>query len=246
MPQRLHKALARLLLLTALLCGLASGAFAQGGFEPSLSPWGGFYIGVHGGYGRGETGIVEDPGNALAYNGAGNTWSADTEGYLGGVHAGLNWESYALVMGIEASFGYLSVEGDAADPGSGEFDTVAIIGAGMYADVTARIGFAPGKTLYYLKGGAAFADIDLSVEDTCTTGACNVATIAAQNDDILNGWTVGAGFAYAITDTLQARLEYAYFDFESVAVSGDFGGDTYNWDHEVDIHTVTAGLSFMF
>ena len=36
-------------------------------------------------------------------------------------------------------------------------------GNGFYADVTGKIGFAPDRTLYYIKGGLALADLSLSV-----------------------------------------------------------------------------------
>lgn len=232
--------------IVAAVTGLAPVSAAQAEFEPTLSPWGGIYVGIQGGYGLGNTDTTEDPGNAVAYNGAGNNWNTDTDGYLAGLHVGLNWESYALVMGIEASLGYLSVEGEAADPGSGGKDTLAVTGAGTYADVVARIGFAPGNMLYYMKGGVAFADLDLSVVDNCTAGACGATTISARNDGILNGWTAGVGIGYAVTKNLHARLEYAYFDFDSVAVSGNSGGNSYNWDQELEFHTLTAGLSIMF
>lgn len=231
-------------IFTAALAGASIPAAAE--FSPTTSPWGGFYIGVQGGYGWGKTDVVEDPANPVAYNGAGNAWSYDTEGMLGGVHAGLDWESYALILGIEASLGYLSVEGDAPDPASGGLDTIALGGKGYYADITGRIGFAPDNMLYYMKGGLALADLGLKVEDTCTAGACGATTIAAADDGLQDGWTMGVGIAYAFSSGLSARLEYAYYDFGEIAVTGTSGGSTYSWDQEVNFHAVTAGLSFMF
>lgn len=231
-------------IFTAVLAGASIPAAAE--FTPTTSPWGGFYIGVQGGYGWGKTDVVEDPANPLAYNGAGNAWSYDSEGMLGGVHVGLDWESYALILGIEASLGYLAIEGEAPDPASPGLDTIALSGSGYYADITGRIGFAPGDTLYYMKGGVAFADLGLKVEDTCTAGACSATTIAAVDDGVQDGWTMGVGIAYAFSSGLSARLEYAYYDFGEIAVVGTSGGNTYSWDQEVNFHAVTAGLSYKF
>lgn len=240
----------RLLAVAAVMAavsGLPSVSLAQAAkFEPSRSPWGGVYIGVHGGYGWGKTDVVEDPANPVAYNGAGNSWSYDTEGTLGGVHAGLDWESQALILGIEASLGYLAVEGEAPDPASPGLDTIALGGDGYYIDITGRIGFAPYNTLYYLKGGLALADLGLEITDSCTAGACGLTTIAAADDGVEDGWTMGFGIAYAFSSRVSARLEYAYYDYGEIAVVGTSGGNTYSWDQEVNFHAVTAGLSFMF
>lgn len=229
----------------ASIAGLPSESLAQTKkFEPSFSPWGGFYIGVQGGYGQGTTDVLEDPANPLAYNGAGNAWSYDTKGTLAGMHVGVDWESYALVMGIETSFGYLAVEGEAPDPSG--LDTIALGGNGYYMDVTGRIGFAPGNTLYYMKGGVAFADLGLEINDTCTAGACSATTIAAADSGMQDGVTGGVGIAYAFSPRLSARLEYAYYDFGSITVTGTSGGNDYSWKQEVNFHAVTAGVSFMF
>ena len=225
----------------------ATDAAAQANFRPSLSPWEGVYLGVHAGYGWGKNDVLEDPANTPPYNGAGNSWSYDTGGALGGVHAGLNWESYGLVMGLEASLGYIAVEGDGPDPGSPGLDTVAAQGDGTYADVTARIGFASNNMLYYMKAGAAFADLGWSVEDSCTTGACSSpAIIDASNNDIESGWTAGVGIAYALSQYASLRLEYGYIDLGTIPMTGVFGGNTYRWEQEVTLHTVAAGVSFMF
>lgn len=233
-------------LVAAAIGGGATDAAAQAEFRPSVSPWEGFYLGVHAGYGWGDNDVLEDPANPVAYNGAGNAWGYNAEGALGGLHAGLNWESYGLVMGLEASFGYMAIEGDGPDPASPGLDTVAMQGDGYYGDVTARIGFAPGNMLYYMEGGAVFADLGWSVEDDCTAGACGGTTINAGNDGVESGWTAGVGLAYAFSQHASLRLDYAYIDFGTIRMSGTSGVNTYSWEQEVNLHAVTAGLSFMF
>jgi len=233
-------------LVVAALGGSVTQAAAQTIFRPTLSPWEGFYLGVHGGYGWGNNDVLEDPANPVPYNGAGNAWSYDADGFLAGVHAGLNWESYRLLLGVEASVGYMAVEGDGPDPASPGMDTVAMQGSGMYGDVTGRIGFAPDKFLYYIKGGTAFADLDWSVDDVCAAGPCSAAMINAGSNGIEWGWTAGAGIAWAASQNVSLRLEYAYYDFGGIDVTGISGGSTYNWRQDVTLHTVTAGLSFMF
>ncbi|MDH3231159.1 MAG: outer membrane beta-barrel protein [Alphaproteobacteria bacterium] len=235
-------------LVAAAIGGAATGAAAQTVFRPTPSPWDGLYLGVHAGYGWGKNDVLEDPANSSPYVGTGgNSWGYDTEGMLGGVHGGLNWESNRLILGLEAGLGYMAVEGDGPDPGSPGLDTIAAQGAGYYADVSARIGFAPDNMLYYMKAGVVFADLDWSVEDACTTGGCSTPdTINAANDDIRSGWTAGVGVAYAVSQNASLRLEYAYYDLGTIRMTGAFGGTSYRWEQEVMLHTVTAGVSFMF
>ncbi len=235
-----------IVLAAGLLAGGGGGALGQSTLRFTPSPWDGLYFGVHGGYGWGENDAVEDPANPVAYNGAGNSWDYDTDGYLVGVHAGLNWESNRLILGLEAAFGYMAIEGDGPDPGSTGLDTFATQGDGYYADITARIGFAPENMLYYMKGGAAFADFGWSVEDACSTGPCGGTVINAANDDIESGWTAGVGIGWAFTQHTSLRVEYAYYDFGSIRMAGTSGANTYRWEQDVTLHTVTAGISFMF
>ena len=224
--------------------GMAAPAAA--GFQPTRPAWGGFYMGVQGGYGWGETTTVESPDNAAPYNGAGNSWTGDSEGMLGGLHMGVDWESYALILGVELAGGYLAVEGEAADPNSAGLDTVALGGNGYYGEITGRIGFAPDRMLYYMKGGAAFADLGLEVTDGCSVDPCGAGTIAASDDGIRDGWTMGAGLAYAFPNNLSLRLEYAWYEFRDVPVVGTIGADSYAWEQDVNFQTVTLGLSFLF
>jgi outer membrane immunogenic protein len=239
--------MAGLVLVAATAYGAVTDAAAQTEFQPRPSPWEGLYLGVHAGYGWGDNDVVEDPAGLPAYNGAGNGWGYRADGAIGGVHAGLNWESNRLILGLEASFGYMAVEGDGPDPASPGLDTVAAQGDGYYGDVTARIGFAPDNKLFYMKGGMALADFGWSVVDDCTTGACSLTTINAINDDTERGWTAGAGIAFAFWQHASLRLEYAYFDFGTIRMAGTSSlGDIHSWEQDVNLHAVTAGLTFMF
>jgi outer membrane immunogenic protein len=239
--------LAGLVVLAAAFGGAALDAAAQTQFRPSVSPWEGFYLGVHGGYGWGDIDVVEDPANAPPYVGAGNAWGFDADGAIGGAHLGLNWESYGLVMGIEAEFGYMAIEGDAPDPASLGLDTIAAQGDGYYGDATIRIAFAPGNMLYHMEGGVAFADLGWSVEDDCSTAPpCSSTTVSAVSDGTETGWTAGVGIAYAFWQHASLRLDYGYYDFGTIAMTGTDAGNSYRWEQDVRLHTVTAGLTFMF
>src|SRR5713101_802845 len=70
--------------------------------DPSYD-WSGFYIGGHIGYLWGKTRVVDD--GILTEPGA------PTNGVIGGVLAGYNWQSGPLVLGIEGDIGWTNAVG---------------------------------------------------------------------------------------------------------------------------------------
>lgn len=226
------------------LAGASLPAAAQ--FRPTPSPWGGFYIGLHGGMGWENLDVIEDPDNPLAYNSASDGWNYKPGGYLAGIHAGLDWESYRLVMGIQARYGQIAIADGAADPASPGLDTVSSVADGYYADLSGRIGFAPDEYFYYLRGGAAWADLGIAVTDSCSTGTCSGTTIATDASGVHNGWVVGGGYAYALTANLSLQLDYSYYDFGEITVTGVSGGTPYGWTHALTVQMATMGLTYNF
>ncbi len=66
----------------------------------------------------------------------------------------------------------------------------------------ARAGIALDRFLVYGTGGAAVTDLQLS-------------NAGGSDDDVLWGWTAGAGVEGMLTDNLTARIEYRYTDYGS-------------------------------
>ena len=79
----------------------------------------------------------------------------------------------------------------------------------------------------------------------CTFPPCTVA-VNAQNESFRNGWTVGGGFETVISGQWTVKLEYLYFDFGSVNVSGVSNGNTYSWTLDTDGSLVRVGLNYQF
>jgi outer membrane immunogenic protein len=65
--------------------------------------WSGFYIGGHVGYLWGKTRVADD--GVLTESGA------PTNGVIGGVLAGYNWQSGPLALGVEGDFGWTNAVG---------------------------------------------------------------------------------------------------------------------------------------
>ena len=139
-----------------------------------------------------------------------------------------------MVFGVEGDLGILGAEDRQAS--ATEF-TKADYGA--YGALTARLGYAEERWLFYLKGGAAFANIENSAG--AIAGGVVDATDLTKDDDTRVGWAIGAGAEFAFQPNWSMKIEYLYMDFGS-DVSGNIDGDTFR--HENDIHTVKVGLNY--
>jgi len=205
--------------------------------------WAGPYVGVQVGYGWGDENDNQsfnfpepDPEPADEF---------DMDGFLGGVHAGYNWQMGALVLGVEGDVEFSTYEGDAnflyesTDP-----DIIASGNLSMESDWQAslrlRAGFAVDRLLVYATGGVAFADAELSVDGT--TEGDLVGSFGGSDDQTLIGWTAGVGLEYAFTDNFTARVEGRYADFGEE----DFNIDGQEIEAGFDQWAVRVGVSYKF
>jgi len=209
--------------------------------------WTGFYAGVHGGYGWGET---RDVNNSDAVG-------QDIDGWFGGAQVGYNWQlQNNVVLGLEAdvSFGNIGESWDSSkqyDPYYGE-DKIEAFGT-----VRARVGYAADRFLPYLTGGLAWAKQDHSLGCSPAsaiggTNGCGVANGGAQFDTSDSstsiGWVVGAGVEYALTNNWTVKGEYLYTDLGKETVSlydPNWPGSTER-NFDTSFSTVKLGLNYKF
>lgn len=241
--------------VSVLLAGVAFAATASSAmaadaiiYEPTPAPvsavydWTGAYVGAHLGYAWGDARFVDVDG----YNNLNESFSFDPDGFLGGVQAGYNWQSGGLVLGAEVELGYLNLDGSRTQPLSPGGDTYAAVDGGVYAGLSARLGYAFDRTLVYAKAGGVYSGGEFQVVDNCNTGACG-PLLASGSERIGLGYQLGAGVEHAVTDQWSVKLEYAYFDFgkETVAILDSTGG---LWDYRADLsaHTLKIGFNYKF
>ena len=197
--------------------------------------WSGVYVGAHAGYIFGRSRVFEN--NILTEAGA------PTEGGVGGLLAGYNWQSGALVLGIEGDFGWANAIGHGtAPPDPTPPPPPPQPGPNTYrlawdSHVIGRLGYASGHWLIFATGGLSIADFRFQ-EGVVPGAAPRPATSAT-----FTGYSVGAGVEYAFTQNLLGRVQYIYDDFGSRSFV-TAGGDTYRVD--LTGHTVRAGLSWKF
>ena len=112
------------------------------------------------------------------------------------------------------------------------------------ATVTGRIGYAFANNLIYAKGGYAGVNNRLSVSDTVLPVFGSGSATHWHN-----GWTVGAGWEYGVTQNWIVGLEYDYSAFEtkSYQLAGAAAPAMYTFDAKPrDIQSVTARVSYKF
>lgn len=185
---------------TAILPLALIGAAVAIANPAQAEPFNGPYMGVATGWDRGEvSGRIEGtPIDA----------EASRDALVLGAYAGYNYKlTGKVVIGAEAGLtGTVDDRVHAASAGN-----PLVIDPRYSFDLTARAGYVvTDKALVYVRGGYA----NTRVRTTLDSGAGIV-----RGNDNLDGWLVGGGVEYALTEKVSARLEYRYTDF------GKDGGD---------------------
>lgn len=187
--------------------------------------WTGFYVGVQTGYvwGNADHGFADTalPG------------SSDPNGWIGGGHAGYNWQSGRFVFGVEGDIEGGDVGGSFTRAGS----SYGAVDMSWQGSLRARAGIASDRTLFYMTAGWAFADADFTGQSFATAGAC------CGYSKSIDGWTLGAGIEYAVTNNVTLRGEYRYTDFGTV--KGNIGSGV-SMPVDFDSHALRLGASFKF
>jgi outer membrane immunogenic protein len=182
----------RTLTLTGLSAVLAVPAFAGSPvYTPAPEPvivaaplpvwdWTGAYIGGQVGYGWGTASVDLDDDISLDTN---------FDGWLGGLHAGYNYDFGTFVLGGEVDYDWADLQFDDDDI-DGSIDQIA--------RAKLKLGYDLGQTLIYGVAGWAWANAEAEGEN--------------YSDDT---WLVGAGATYRISDAWSAGGEYLYHGFRN-------------------------------
>lgn len=254
----------KLILSTVALAALCASASAADLPRRAVAPvapivavpvftWTGFYVGVQAGYAFGQDKTTLFVGGVPLNLGAiGVDTSYDTDGFVGGVHAGYNVQFGAFVAGVEGDLEYANVKGSRtlADallaPG---YSATASTEIGFQGSLRARLGFALDRAMIYATGGLAFANVEHNYGVTLPAG--NVFGVPAGSyseraDETRWGYTLGAGVEYAFTSNLTARIEYRYTNLDSYNNVSTFLSPGDHARQEPDFHAVRAGVSYKF
>ena len=203
--------------------------------------WSGLYVGGHIGYGWGETDIADH--TALGFQAFIPTQKLDSNGFLGGVQGGWNYQFGRFVLGAEVDFSWADVKGDLTSSTPNAF--VSRSSQAMWiGTATTRLGYAWDRFLVYSKIGAAWAHFEYG--NDISNGA-GVSIYNSSASETRSGWTVGTGIEWAFAGAWTAKAEYNYIDLGRRTVDfAPFGVTPVNLDIDQRISVIKAGLNYRF
>jgi len=171
-----------------------------------INSWTGFYLGAMGGY-------------------------AEKGGLAGGT-LGYNWQTGALVLGVEADAAWSNAKPGLTVTGAPGFtfdDRVNSMGT-----VRGRLGYAFDQILIYGTGGYAWMDNKVTIGGLGGT---------FSDSHTLSGWTVGAGVEAMIAPKWSVKAEYLYRKFGSQNYTFPQGVLPIN---DPAINSVQVGVNYHF
>lgn len=220
--------------------------------EPIYS-WTGFYAGLNlgGAWGRSDLDTLVvggfGPPNQVLVSSL-DTLRLSPNGFTGGGQAGYNWQSGNWVFGLEADFSYFGLRASqlvaSTFVGGGNFTVSNSIKTDWLFTARPRVGYAFDRSLLYVTGGVAVTDIRYSSSLTDPVFGTSQAAASSQTRA---GWTVGAGWEYALFNNWSAKFEYLYADFGSVSMTSIGGnGATFNQKASLTTNTARVGFNYKF
>ena len=201
----------------------------------TVQDWSGFYAGGNIGRGWARTVRWENIDNTTLFgdNQPPDTFRHGASGTVGGGQLGLNFQTGAFVFGVEALYDGSNIEAKhSSTAGAADDQFAARIKSVLL--LTGRVGYAWHSVLGYLKGGYAGVNFRASVSD-------DVPPSTGSGDDRQwrSGWTLGAGFEYAVTSNLSLALEYNHIRVGEERHQLGGGSGSYQWD--VDARDIEPG-----
>jgi outer membrane immunogenic protein len=203
---------------------------------PAVFTWTGCYIGAHGGFAWGNKRWTNPAGDFFDTDG-------DVDGWLVGGQVGCNLQTNNWVVGIEGQAAWADIDGTAPNIGGGggalDFHSkVDIIGS-----IALRLGYAVDRTLFYVKGGAAFA------RDHHWVTVVDSGCICGDSDKYMRwGWMVGGGIEYAFTLNWSIKGEYNYMHLgtKTVTIFDPVNPVFDDFRIKQHIHLFKVGINYRF
>ncbi len=212
--------------------------------------WTGFYIGAHLG---GAWAGLETKDLDGVWGMPGDTFNNVSPAIIGGGQVGYNYQSGSFVFGAEADFGGIGLSHSQRVMGS--FGLVySTIDSGFYTDVTGRLGYAAGPALFYVKGGWAFYDGNISLHDDGVFAgvfAPSAYSYSASASGV-GGWTFGGGIEYKFSPSWGLKGEYRYFDFGNITTANLYPANFWapgslangRFEHSLTANSATVGVNY--
>ena len=142
-------------------------------------------------------------------------YSYSVTGPFAGIFIGGDYQFNQFVLGVEGDWQWPNLTGNSQV--LAPFGANGILPGGPftistttkdYGSIRGRLGVALDRFLVFGTGGWTTGNPSTAF---ALTGAAPFVTTGGKSD----GWTIGAGIEYAITDTILGRIEYRYTSLET-------------------------------
>jgi outer membrane immunogenic protein len=172
---------------------------------PPLYNWTGLYVGVNIGYGWGEARY-----EAVRTTTGSLSRTEKTDGVIGGVQWGYNFQYGRWLVGIESDIQLSGQDGGETFPGVVAGITVTTDQKlEWFGTSRSRLGYlVTPNLLLYGTAGLAYGKI----KENVTITAAGIGGRTDTFKDVKAGWTAGAGIESAFGNGWSAKLEYLYID----------------------------------
>jgi outer membrane immunogenic protein len=211
---------------------------------PLAYNWTGAYIGANIGGGWSDRNVNYSPNDPLAaalFGGAAGAPPAASlkdSGVLGGLQLGYNWRfNRNWLVGLETDFDWSGVKGSVSSGGVAggvsPFTNTVSERVDWFGTARARLGYLPTNNLLtYITGGFAYGRIHTTGNYAgggiitgnlagfgffCPGGGVTCFSGSSGSTDI--GWTVGAGFEYALWQNVTFKAEYLYVSLNGKSIT---------------------------
>ena len=144
----------------------------------------------------------------------------DAKGFGGGVYTGYNVQNGQIVYGGEVDLNYSGIDKTYGKVNSEQ---------GLNGSLRARIGYDLSPALVYATGGLAATNMEASDK-------------TSDKNKTLLGATIGAGVETKITESITARTEYRFTNYQTQTFNLDSGAT----DRGLKEHQVNIGLGVKF
>ena len=205
-------------------------SFADSATPKSTYDWTGVYVGgfVGGASGANATtstnSYLSPSGSYDGYNATGSSNYSTSSSFIGGGTVGYNWQipKTPYLIGLEGEYGYLGMSANSQSQSASSSlaystQNKTTIGSDYgYGLVGGRLGYALNRTLFYVKSGAVFTQVN--TKNTTTDIVVNQPPYTgnpAHTNGTTTGYALGAGLEYAPSlynnKNLTIKMEYLYF-----------------------------------
>jgi len=250
----------KLALALALFASASTPAFAG-------TDWTGFYVGGTAGHADGSSDVTttalytstgyfaSSSTTAIDAAGAGQV---DPSGSAFGLTFGYNWQSDALVFGLEGDWSGLNADDDRNQGApypcctTTSFNVYEQTGVDNLITLRGRIGYAANNSLFYFTAGWAQADIKIDDEFTDTYANARESYSHTHSSD---DWIYGVGYEHDFGNQWSLKAEYLRANFGTEGGTSDnlttgtsttWPGNVFTHTADLDLNVFRLGLNYRF